>query len=79
MLINCWREFLGDDSINFCDTVVGNNVKMLEHYGTSAISGTHGLHMMVPNTTTNYPPSLYAVFNHYIWTEAVQKDRNGEW
>jgi hypothetical protein len=70
------REFLGDDSINLCSAAVDNDVKMLEYYGIAAITGARNLQRMVPNPRTNYPPSMYALSNHYIGMELVKKDHN---
>jgi hypothetical protein len=33
------REFLIDDSINFCSAAVGNDVNMIEYNDITAISG----------------------------------------
>jgi hypothetical protein len=75
-MMDALREILGNDSINFFCTVVGNDVKMLEYYGIAAITGARNLQRMVPNPRTNYPPSMYALSNHYIGMELVKKDHN---
>jgi hypothetical protein len=58
-MMDALREILGNDSINFFCTVVGNDVKMLEYYGIASIQGASDLQMMIPNPTTNYISSFF--------------------
>jgi hypothetical protein len=51
-------------------------LKMLEYYGLATIPGAHDLQRGHPNSRKNYPPSLYALFDHYIGTKTVKKPRN---
>ena len=70
------REFLGDASIRFYGAAIGQDLKMLEYYGLSAILGARDLQRLIPNPTKNYPPSLVDLSNHYIGTKLVKKPRN---
>jgi hypothetical protein len=69
-------EFLGDESIRLCGATIGNDLKMLEYYGLAAIPGARDLQRVIPNQTKNYPPSLYALSNHYIGIKLLKKPRN---
>jgi hypothetical protein len=70
------REFLEDEAIRLCGAAIGNDLKMLEYYSLAAIPGARDLQKVIPNLTKNYPPSLYAMSNHYVGTKLAKKPRN---
>ena len=69
------REFLGDESIRFCGTAIGNDVSMLLYYNIS-IPGAFDLQNLW-NLTGNLTPSLVDLSNYYIGTN-LQKKKKGD-
>ncbi|XP_051222193.1 uncharacterized protein [Lolium perenne] len=61
------KEFLQDRNIRFCGAAMGNDVKMLRHYGIH-ITSVYDLQKVLPNPTNNPTPSLYDLANYTIGT-----------
>ena len=62
-----------EEDVLFCGAAIENDVCMLEYYNI-AILGATDLQQQIPNPTTNYPPTLYALSNAYIGTNLSKKD-----
>jgi hypothetical protein len=68
------RDFLGDPTIRFRGTAIGNDVRMLQPYGIQ-ISSVHDLQVIIPNPTTKPILSLYDLSNATIGTKLEKKKK----
>nr|XP_051230255.1 uncharacterized protein LOC127348208 [Lolium perenne] len=68
------KEFLQDGNIKFFGAAIGNDVKMLHHYGIR-ITSTYDLQKLLPNPTNKPTPSLYDLANYTIGTNLEKKKK----
>nr|XP_051222192.1 uncharacterized protein LOC127340489 [Lolium perenne] len=68
------KEFLQDGNIRFCGAAIGNDVKMLRHYGIH-ITYVYDLQKVLPNPTNKPTPSLYDLANYTIGANLEKKEK----
>jgi ribonuclease D len=68
------RVFLGDPTIRFCGTAIGNDVRMLQSYRIQ-IPSVYDLQVIIPNPTDKPIPSLYDLSNATVGTKFEKKKR----
>ena len=71
------KDFLRDETINFCGAAIDNDVRMLVPYGIE-ITSTVDLQRKIKNPTKNPLASLYALANHVIGTDLPMKKKKNK-